>query len=83
MIKSKLSRSRGISTAAFAFLKAATSRTAKICVPSPTLVHFRGGRQAIDKSAYPEMDAFFDDLAQVYNAEFQDLKRFGVYLRAD
>jgi 5-methyltetrahydropteroyltriglutamate--homocysteine methyltransferase len=84
VIKSKLGRSRGISTAGFAFLKSVTSRTAKICVPSPTLVHFRGGRQAIDKGAYPEMDAFFDDLAQVYNAEFQDLKRLGcTYVQID
>jgi len=84
VIKSKLGRSRGISTASFTFLKSVTSRTAKICVPSPTLVHFRGGRQAIDRGAYPEMDVFFDDLAQVYNDEFQDLKRLGsTYVQID
>ena len=34
--------------------------------PSPTMVHFRGGRKAIDIHAYPDMDEFFEDLAQVY-----------------
>jgi 5-methyltetrahydropteroyltriglutamate--homocysteine methyltransferase len=84
VVKSKLGRSRGIATASFAFLKSVASQTAKICIPSPTLVHFRGGRNAIDKAAYPEMDAFFADLARVYNEEFQELKRLGcTYLQID
>jgi len=84
VVKSKLGRPRGITTAGFAFLKSATGRTAKVCIPSPTIVHFRGGRGAIDKGAYPEMDGFFADLARVYNDEFQDLKRLGcTYLQID
>ncbi len=84
VVKSKLGRSRGIATDGLAFLKSVTSRTAKQCIPSPTIVHFRGGRNAIDKVAYPEMEAFFDDLARVYNDEFQDLKRLGcTYLQID
>jgi 5-methyltetrahydropteroyltriglutamate--homocysteine methyltransferase len=84
VVKSKLGRSHGIATASFAFLKAIASQTAKVCVPSPTLVHFRGGREAIDRATYPEMDAFFADLARVYNEEFQDLKRLGcTYLQID
>ena len=84
VVKSKLGRPHGIATAGFAFLRSVAARTAKLCVPSPTLVHFRGGRGAIDKAAYPEMGAFFDDLARVYNEEFHELKRLGcTYLQID
>jgi len=84
VVKHRLGRPRGIATAGFAFLKSVTGRTAKQCIPSPTIVHFRGGRGAIDKGAYPEMDAFFADLARVYNDEFQDLQRLGcTYLQID
>ena len=56
----------------------------KITIPSPTIVHFRGGREAIDAKAYPEMDAFYDDLAQVYRDEIRDLAAAGCrYLQID
>ena len=35
-------------------------------IPSPSVLHFRGGRKGISKTVYPELDAFFDDLAQTY-----------------
>jgi len=48
--------------------------TTKVCIPSPTMVHFRGGREAISTEAYPELDPdFFDDLVKVYQAEIKDL----------
>ncbi|EXJ69869.1 5-methyltetrahydropteroyltriglutamate-homocysteine methyltransferase [Cladophialophora psammophila CBS 110553] len=47
--------------------------SAKVAIPSPTMVHFRGGRETIDLDAYPSMDVFFDDLARVYQEEIQDL----------
>ncbi|KAK4939748.1 hypothetical protein LTR10_020032 [Elasticomyces elasticus] len=47
--------------------------TTKVCIPSPTMVHFRGGRDTIDINAYPSLDEFFDDLARVYQEEIQDL----------
>ena len=40
-------------------------QTPKVCIPSPTMVHFRGGRAAIDIDAYPDLDEFFADLARV------------------
>ena len=47
-------------------------------------MHFRGGREAIDANAYPEMDAFYDDLAGVYRAEIRDLAAAGCrYLQID
>lgn len=47
--------------------------TTKVAIPSPTMVHFRGGRETIDLNAYPSLDEFFDDLARVYQEELQDL----------
>ena len=40
----------------FKFLRAATSRTPKITIPSPTIIHFRAGRQNISTDAYPDID---------------------------
>jgi 5-methyltetrahydropteroyltriglutamate--homocysteine methyltransferase len=84
-VVAKLARPKGgISTGDFKFLKGATKRTAKECVPSPSLVHFRGGRGAVSRQAYPEMGAFFADLARVYNEEFRALAALGCeYLQID
>jgi 5-methyltetrahydropteroyltriglutamate--homocysteine methyltransferase len=50
----------------FAFLKANTRVTPKMTIPSPTLMHFRFGRQSISKTLYPDLDQFFDDLGAAY-----------------
>ena len=50
----------------FKFLKSVAKATPKMTIPSPTALHYRGGRAAIDKSAYPEMEAFFEDLGKAY-----------------
>ena len=76
-VTGKFKRSHPIQLEDFKYLKSATKETAKVCVPSPTLMHFRGGREAIDKEAYPTMAAFYKDLADAYNQEFQDLARAG------
>jgi 5-methyltetrahydropteroyltriglutamate--homocysteine methyltransferase len=39
---------------------------AKMTIPSPAVLHFRGGRNAISKDAYPDIDPFFEDLAKTY-----------------
>jgi 5-methyltetrahydropteroyltriglutamate--homocysteine methyltransferase len=58
--------------------------TPKVTVPSPTMVHFRGGRAAIDITAYPDMDQFFEDLAQCYRDEVSALYAAGCrYLQMD
>jgi 5-methyltetrahydropteroyltriglutamate--homocysteine methyltransferase len=43
------------------------SAVPKMTIPSPSVVHFRGGRQAIDAKTYPDMDGFFVDLAEAYH----------------
>jgi 5-methyltetrahydropteroyltriglutamate--homocysteine methyltransferase len=50
----------------FKFLKANTKVTPKMTIPSPTVLHFRGGRKSISKDIYPDLDQFFDDTAKAY-----------------
>ena len=53
-------------------------------MPSPTMTHFRGGREAIDKVAYPEMEDFFSSLAKLYQDEVADLAAAGCrYIQLD
>jgi 5-methyltetrahydropteroyltriglutamate--homocysteine methyltransferase len=83
-VAGKLSRPAGIFVDDFKFLQTVAKAMPKITIPSPTIVHFRGGREAIDAKAYPEMDAFYDDLAQVYRDEIRDLADAGCrYLQID
>jgi 5-methyltetrahydropteroyltriglutamate--homocysteine methyltransferase len=85
-VAGKLSRPKGIFVDDFKFLKSVVPAgvTAKITIPSPSIVHFRGGREAIDTRAYPQMDAFYDDLAAVYRGEIADLGAAGCrYLQID
>ncbi len=50
----------------FKFLKAHTKVTPKMCIPAPTVMHFRLEPGAVDKKFYPDRDAIFDDLAATY-----------------
>ena len=50
----------------FKFLKANTKVTPKMTIPSPTVLHFRGGRKLISKDVYPDLDAFFHDAGKAY-----------------
>jgi 5-methyltetrahydropteroyltriglutamate--homocysteine methyltransferase len=83
-VTGKLRHVEDIQRADFEFLKSVTSRTPKVSIPSPTMVHFRGGRQAIDIEAYPDMDEFFADLAQCYREEINSLYQAGSrYIQLD
>jgi len=80
----RLSRTRPILVEHFKFLQAATSAVPKVTMPSPSVMHFRGGRAAIDPVAYPDIEEFFTDLARVYAEEIADLAREGcTYLQID
>lgn len=51
----------------FRFLKSvAGDAVPKMTIPSPSVLHFRGGRAAIDKAVYPDLAEYFDDLAQTW-----------------
>ena len=68
----------------FRFLKSVAKATPKMTIPSPTALHYRGGRQAIERSVYPEMEPFFEDLGRTYA---QAVRAFGeagcTYLQLD
>jgi 5-methyltetrahydropteroyltriglutamate--homocysteine methyltransferase len=51
----------------FQFLKAHTTRTPKMTIPSPSSLHFRYGRDAVPETIYPDIDEFYRDLGQSYN----------------
>jgi len=83
-ITGRLERRGGIETDNFKYLQSVTQRTAKLCIPSPTILHMRGGRAAIDERAYPDMDSFYADLARVYREEIRALADLGcTYLQLD
>jgi 5-methyltetrahydropteroyltriglutamate--homocysteine methyltransferase len=83
-ITGKLARPTAIFVDDFKFLKSIAKVTPKITIPSPTTLHFRGGRDAIDPKAYPDMENFYADLARVYREEIADLAAAGCrYLQID
>ncbi len=83
-VTGKLQHVKDIQVADFEFLKSVVTQTPKVSIPSPTMVHFRGGRKSIDINSYPNMDEFFDDLAKCYKQEIDNLYRSGLrYLQLD
>jgi methionine synthase II (cobalamin-independent) len=68
----------------FRYLKAHTRVVPKMTIPAPSVLHFRGGRKGISKDIYPELDAFFDDLAQAYKQAIRAFHDAGCrYLQLD
>jgi len=68
----------------FKFLKAHARVTPKMTIPAPSTLHFRQGRAAISKDVYPDLDAFFDDLAKAYRAAIRAFYDAGCrYLQLD
>ena len=68
----------------FKFLKSVAKATPKMTIPSPTALHYRGGRQAIEKSVYPEMEPFFEDLGKAYAKAVRAFGEAGcTYLQLD
>src|SRR5829696_7175433 len=71
---------------AFEFLRSCASdgQLPKLTIPSPSMVHYRGGRAAIDESLYPELDGFWADLVATYREEVRRLAELGcTYLQFD
>jgi 5-methyltetrahydropteroyltriglutamate--homocysteine methyltransferase len=83
-ITGKLTRPQPIFVDAFRALAAVARAVPKLTIPSPTMLHFRGGRAAIDAAAYPDIEEFYDDLARIYAEEIVDLAAAGCrYLQID
>jgi 5-methyltetrahydropteroyltriglutamate--homocysteine methyltransferase len=70
---------------AFRFLAdTVTTAVPKLTIPSPSMVHYRGGRASIDPAVYPDLDQFWDDLSAAYAAEVKALAALGCrYLQLD
>ncbi len=62
----------------------ATRATPKLTIPSPSMVHYRGGRASVNTAAYPDLDEFWTDLSAAYAAEVHALGELGcTYLQLD
>ena len=55
-VTDKIRHAKAIQRADFEFLKSVTTQTPKVTIPSPTMLHFRGGRGAISREAYPDLE---------------------------
>ncbi len=73
----RLKRRKGITIDEFAFVKTRTDRTVKVTMPAPPYVNFLGGRERVDRQAYPDIADYFRDLAAVYREELADLRKIG------
>jgi 5-methyltetrahydropteroyltriglutamate--homocysteine methyltransferase len=69
----------------FEFLRSvATSGTPKLTIPSPSMVHYRGGRAAIDPAVYPDEEEFWADLSAAYAEQVRGVAALGcTYLQLD
>jgi len=84
MVKARLSHPKSIQLADFKFLDSVTKKTAKVCIPSPSMMIVQGGEKIIDRNVYPDPDQFFTDLSTAYAAEVADLAKAGcTYLQLD
>ena len=83
----KVRHVKDIQRADFEYLKSqvAAGMTPKVTIPSPTMLHFRGGRAGISREAYPELEpAFYDDVAKAFGDELQSLADAGcTYVQMD
>ena len=80
----KVRHVKDIQRADFLYLKGCTRRTPKVTIPSPTMLHFRGGRAGISKEHYPDLEAFYQDTANAYGDELRSLAAAGcTYVQMD
>jgi 5-methyltetrahydropteroyltriglutamate--homocysteine methyltransferase len=85
-IDGRLGVSETIFGEAFAFLRSvvADDQVPKLTIPSPSMVHYRGGRASIDESVYPDLDAFWADLTAAYAEQVRRVGELGCrYLQFD
>jgi 5-methyltetrahydropteroyltriglutamate--homocysteine methyltransferase len=84
VVNGKVKRTRPVMVEHFRFLKSATRKTAKLCIPAPTYLHMRGGRRVVNHEAYPDVEEFWSDITRAYREEIADLAAAGcTYLQID
>ena len=75
---------RDIQRSDFDFLHGCTSRTPKVTIPSPTMLHFRAGRAGISREHYQDLEPFYEDVAKAFAAELHSLAAAGcTYVQLD
>lgn len=83
-VEGRIARTRPISGAEYDFLRAVTRQTPKITIPSPPTMHFWRLGQTFAAGSYDDEEAYFADLARVFNEEIADLARRGCrYVQID
>jgi 5-methyltetrahydropteroyltriglutamate--homocysteine methyltransferase len=84
-VDGRLGVSKTIFGEAFQFLQqTVTSTVPKLTIPSPSMVHYRGGKAAVDPRVYPTLDEFWADLVAAYREEVRRLGELGcTYLQFD
>ena len=83
-VDAKIRHAGSIQGADFDYLKSQVSQTPKVCIPAPSMLHFRGGRKGINEAAYPDLEEFYADLSVAYAEEIADLAARGCrYLQMD
>ena len=84
IVTGRVACSRPIMVEDFRFLKSVTTQVPKMTIPSPSMLHLRGGRAAIDKTVYPDLEAFWADVAVAYRQAIGHLAVAGCrYLQLD
>ena len=83
-VTGKVDCSKPIMVNDFTYLKQNTKRTAKFTIPSPAMLHLRGGRSSISKEVYPDLDAFWADTSAAWAKAIRHLADAGcTYLQLD
>jgi 5-methyltetrahydropteroyltriglutamate--homocysteine methyltransferase len=83
-VTGKVGCSKPVFVSAFEFLRKNTRQTAKLTIPSPAMLHLRGGRSSISKTAYPDLAEFWADAAAAYRTAIRHLADAGCsYLQLD
>jgi 5-methyltetrahydropteroyltriglutamate--homocysteine methyltransferase len=77
VVTRRLSRRRWVVADDFDFLRRVAKRRAKVTMPTPSHIHFGHFGDGIDRAAYPDRDAFFEDLVRLYREEIAELGRRG------
>ena len=81
---SKITHNRSILDRDFETLLKHTKETPKVTIPSPTRIHFHGGRAAVDLETYPDLNKFWSDIARFYQDEIAALEQKGCrYIQID
>lgn len=83
-VRRKVSRAQPMMLDHFKYLRSVATHTPKFTMPSPSILYHRGGRAAISREAYPDLDQLWNDVGRVYREEIRDLAAAGcTYLQID